>query len=115
MDEATRYCLGCMENSAGAPLCPHCGYVAGTVPESILHLTPGVVLKQRYLVGRVLGDGGFGITYLGRDLVLDSKVAIKEYFPSGVAVRTRGEPHVFPASASFRGTLPRRGPPRPQV
>lgn len=102
MDEATRYCLGCMENSAGAPLCPHCGYVAGTVPESILHLTPGVVLKQRYLVGRVLGDGGFGITYLGRDLVLDSKVAIKEYFPSGVAVRTRGEPHVFPASASFR-------------
>ena len=102
MDEAARYCLGCMEDSTGAPLCPLCGYVPGTVPESILHLTPGVVLKHRYLVGRVLGDGGFGITYLGRDLVLDSKVAIKEYFPSGVAVRTRGEPHVFPASASFR-------------
>ncbi len=102
MDEAARYCLGCMEDSDGAPLCPRCGYVSGTVPESVLHLAPGVILKQRYLVGRVLGDGGFGITYLGRDLVLDSKVAIKEYFPSGVAVRTRGEPHVFPASASFR-------------
>jgi serine/threonine protein kinase len=102
MENSGQYCLGCMEVSGGVAVCPQCGYVAGQEVDSLLHLTPGLVLKERYLVGRVLGDGGFGITYLGRDLVLDSKVAIKEYFPSGMAVRMRGEPSVFPASASFK-------------
>jgi len=102
MENLQQYCLGCMEVSGDVAVCPFCGYVAGQEVDSLLHLSPGIVLKERYLVGRVLGDGGFGITYLGRDLVLDSKVAVKEYFPSGLAVRMRGEPTVFPASASFK-------------
>ena len=102
MDHSQQYCMGCMEPATSATVCPHCGYPAGKEVDSLLHLTPGTVLKERYLVGRVLGDGGFGITYLGRDLVLDSKVAVKEYFPSGMAVRMRGEPSVFPASAGYK-------------
>ena len=50
-------------------------------------LQPGTVLNGRYLVGRVLGQGGFGITYIGRDLVLDICVAIKEYFPTQIVIR----------------------------
>ncbi len=102
MTDATKYCLGCMEESGGIAVCPHCGYPQDRKPDSVLHLTPGLILHNRYLAGRVLGDGGFGITYIGRDLTLDSKVAIKEYFPSGVAVRTTGSPDVFPASSGFR-------------
>ena len=45
-------------------------------------LPPGTILKENYRIDRVLGQGGFGITYLGWDVSLDTQVAIKEYFPS---------------------------------
>ena len=40
-----------------------------------------------YVLERVLGQGGFGITYLARDTNLDQLVAIKEYLPTDVATR----------------------------
>ncbi|MCD8334897.1 MAG: serine/threonine protein kinase, partial [Clostridiales bacterium] len=58
-----------------------CGLTQGTYTPSPHHLPPGTVLAKRYLVGRVLGEDGFGITYIGCDLRLEMKVAIKEYFP----------------------------------
>lgn len=57
-----------------------CLFHADYVP-SPHHLRPGSILKERYKVGRILGEGGFGITYLGFDQVLEMTVAIKEYFP----------------------------------
>ena len=81
-------CYGCMEETVHYP-CPHCGYV----PEGKAFdyaLRPGSILNGKYLVGRVLGQGGFGITYIGWDLALERKVAIKEYFPSGQVVRQNG-------------------------
>ena len=50
-------------------------------------LKENTILRGRYLVGKVLGQGGFGITYEGMDLVLETKIAIKEYYPMGIAVR----------------------------
>src|SRR5579871_6816081 len=84
--EATR-CLGCMEADQGAPVCPYCGWQRYAAATSVLHLPPGCLLDRGYLVGRGLGQGGFGITYLGWDTQLHRKVAIKEYFPQSIASR----------------------------
>ena len=68
-------------------MCPHCGYLTGEDVPDIHVLRPGTILNDRYLLGLPLGQGGFGITYIGRDRLLDIRVAVKEYFPSGYALR----------------------------
>ena len=91
------FCLGCMtELIEGGEFsrCPHCGYIAGTRAESSLHMQPGTVLTGRYLIGRVIGYGGFGVTYIGWDNVLQQRVAIKEYLPSEFATRAVGQTHI---------------------
>lgn len=44
-------------------------------------------LIGRYVIQKVLGQGGFGITYLGIDKLYGNKVAIKEYYPQKIAMR----------------------------
>ncbi len=56
----------------------------------VLALPKGALLVGDYQIDRVLGAGGFGITYLGRDLSLARAVAIKEYFPADSALRQAG-------------------------
>ena len=57
---------------------------------------------QEYELVRVLGFGGFGMTYLGFDHHLDKAVAIKEYLPSDLA--TRATDHsVVPQASTVRG------------
>ena len=75
-------CMGCMEEKGGEKICPFCGYDE-SAPVNPLILPPRTRLMYgQYLVGRILGKpGGFGITYLGWDVKLETKVAIKEFFP----------------------------------
>ncbi|MEH2928687.1 PASTA domain-containing protein [Candidatus Ventrimonas sp. KK005] len=87
-----RLCLGCMGYYDDQfDVCPHCGFIRGTPSQEAYHMEPGVVLRNRYLIGKVLGSGGFGITYLGYDQTLDKKVAIKEYFPTEFATRMQSQ------------------------
>ena len=80
------YCNNCMRQIEGKSKCEFCGYSGGDeIPAH--HLLPGTVLLGRYVVGNALGEGGFGITYIGRDIKLDMRIAIKEYFPYGYATR----------------------------
>ena len=82
-----RVCYGCFQmKPEHSPVCPYCGFSAEE-DQPFLALPMGTVVRGRYLTGRVLGVGGFGITYLGYDLVLEIKVAVKEYMPSGLATR----------------------------
>ncbi len=83
-------CMGCMENKGNVSLCPYCGWVEGSGPVSPVHLIPGTIVYQKYLLGKALGQGGFGITYLGWDLYLDRKLAVKEYFPREMSYREVG-------------------------
>ena len=50
-------------------------------------LRPGTRLIGHYVIYSVLGQGGFGITYMGMDELHQTKVAIKEYFPQGIVTR----------------------------
>lgn len=64
-------------------------------------LPVGTVLRDRYVVGKLLGFGGFGMIYLAYDKQQDCAVAVKEYYPAGTAVRTADNLTVEPLS-SFR-------------
>ena len=65
---------------------------------------PGGYTLNEYRFERVLGGGGFGVTYLAHDTNLDCRVAIKEYLPRDVAVRTP-ELSVRPRSADVEKTF----------
>jgi serine/threonine protein kinase len=86
----TNLCLGCMEEKGAGKTCTHCGLPEGAGTESLLHLPPGTILQGKYLLGCVLGQGGFGITYLAWDKTLKLKMAIKEYLPQQLVTRTGG-------------------------
>jgi len=79
MSELCGFCG--QDNPPGTLQCQACG---GALVLNLHTLPKGhALLEGRYLVGRVLGEGGFGITYQGTDLTLGRAVAIKEFFPQG--------------------------------
>jgi serine/threonine protein kinase len=57
---------------------------------NLIALPSGTELVGDYRIERVLGAGGFGVTYLADELALDRLVTIKEYFPSDIAARADG-------------------------
>lgn len=87
--------MGCMETyDEELNACPLCGYAHGTPAEEAIHMQLGTVLSKRYIIGKVLGYGGFGVTYIAWDSRLDTKVAIKEYLPSEFSTRMPGQTSV---------------------
>ena len=81
-------CPGCMAVLDEPDLpCPLCGFDKNTYAASPRSLKPFTKLNGKYLVGKVIGEGGFGITYIGFNMETDLPVAIKEYFPSELATR----------------------------
>ncbi len=84
MERRCPYCMSPVQ--PGSP-CPACGRNWERYQPASHHLPLGSLLQDRYQLGRVLGEGGFGITYLGWDAVLKRKVAVKEYFPTFLVSR----------------------------
>ena len=85
------HCPNCFEEYNPAyDLCPHCGYTHGDAPKELYHLHPGMELAGRYMVGQVLGFGGFGTTYKVWDKNLHTVLAVKEYYPAGLVNRVPG-------------------------
>lgn len=88
-------CLHCMEEVGEAEVCPNCGEDPRHCENPTESLPAGGQLYNRFQVGRVLGRGGFGITYIGYDDYFDCRVAIKEYFPQSIAGRMPGSVKLF--------------------
>ena len=104
-------CYYCMAELAAenAP-CPVCGAQNDRVENRGDQLRCGMRLEgDKYLVGRALGQGGFGITYIGFDTLLSEKVAIKEFYPQGFVSRDPERSTVLlltgPQGDVFRGGM----------
>lgn len=80
-------CPSCFKNAFENGICKVCGYQIGRPSEWPYSLPIGTALEDRYVIGKVLGAGGFGITYLACDVEKGYICAIKEYFPSHIARR----------------------------
>lgn len=87
-------CLACMHDKGENQICPVCGWDENQEFPAGQNLAAGTILQNKYLIGRVLGQGGFGITYLAWDMDLNIKLAIKEYLPRDFATRSLGETEV---------------------
>ena len=77
---------------------------------NLIALPSGTELAGDYRIDRVLGAGGFGITYLADEIALDRAVTIKEYFPSDFAARNAEQqavPRSKDCSSDYRWGLDR--------
>lgn len=89
----TKICLGCLRQiDNNDAVCPFCGFDPLELTDK-KNLRAGELLYNRYVVGKVLGEGGFGITYTGYDKSEKRAVAIKEYFPSNMVQRNMSRGH----------------------
>lgn len=80
-------CIGCMRPLDAGGECSFCGLKQEEYTPIPRCLSPGTELAGRYVTGRVLGEGSFGITYMGWDTYMDIPVAVKEYFPCDMVSR----------------------------
>ena len=88
MKKDERICYGCMSLiPKDTATCPVCRFNLKKLKQNPRCLPPGTSLQERYIVGKVIGEGGFGITYIGFDTRTEEPIAIKEYFPSKTASR----------------------------
>jgi len=73
-----------------------------------MHLKKGTLLKHGdYRIESVLGQGGFGITYLAVQTGLNRKVAIKEFFMRDFCERNPDTSHVSLGTSGSRETVER--------
>lgn len=90
MSRLDHLCPGCFASGKARP-CPECGF-GGEEDRPRSSLPALTILQASLVAGRLLGKpGSFGITYLGWDLLLERKVAIKEYLPRDLAGRDAGD------------------------
>lgn len=85
------FCMGCMRPLNAQGSCSFCDFSLEEYNTTPRCLPMGEILEDRYLIGRVIGEGSSGITYIGKDLVLDITIAIKEYFPLHLVSRDTRE------------------------
>lgn len=79
--EVAKRCIYCMLGTVSNGVCTRCGKPALDPRRPTEALPARYLLGRQYSIGRVLGNGGFGITYLAWDCKNNRRVAVKELFP----------------------------------
>lgn len=97
-------CVYCMNPLGKKEICPLCGKNQTDYKKKPRHLLPGTKLAGRYILGSVIGEGSFGITYIGFDIILRQRLAIKEFYPVDLVNRdflrgTEGRLYVYSKEA----------------
>lgn len=83
-----RRCYSCFkECEKDSVICPFCGENLVEEAKEPIHLVPGTVLADRYIIGLAVGAGGFGIIYKAWDTKLETVIAVKEFFASRLVTR----------------------------
>lgn len=96
-----RVCPNCFSSTpSGQGVCSVCGFRDSGNKDARI-LPAGVTLHRRYLIGRTLGIGGFGITYVAYDMKNRIRVAVKEYFPAEWARRMSEGRGILPNSQTM--------------
>lgn len=91
-----RRCINCFKEFEDEyEVCPHCGEVYTGEAAEPIHLLPGTILYDRYYIGKVVGEGGFGIVYKAWDIKLDNIIAVKEFFVPRIITRVPGQNEVI--------------------
>ncbi|MGN1318430.1 MAG: FHA domain-containing serine/threonine-protein kinase [Lachnospirales bacterium] len=93
------FCHNCFSEITDSK-CEKCGYISVENDDNIA-IVPGTLLNNMYKVGRVLGVGGFGITYKAQNIKTGDIVTIKEYVPVNIAYRDFSDNSVNVKSSKF--------------
>lgn len=96
-------CFNCFkEYDEKLGFCPYCGQNPDDIKHEEYLIAPGTILIDRYIIGKAVGSGGFGNVYKAWDKKLETIVAVKEYYPQGIANRIPGTQEVILVSARNR-------------
>ena len=95
------FCPTCLVDLAPGEVCLQCRDDQSSAAEQGDVLHPGCTVGGKYKVGRLLGRGGFGATYLAWDINLRVRVAVKEFLPRQLVSRVSGGTQVY----AVTGTL----------
>lgn len=88
--ELYNLCTNCMNGSTERYICPSCGKPADwDTNRPVTALPSKYILGGQYYLGKVIGCGGFGITYLAWDINYNRRVAVKELYPNKDVTRDR--------------------------
>ena len=86
MEKACANCFSAVD--INEQICSYCGFDFDEAEYHSYAIAAGTLINERYVIGKVIGTGGFGVTYLGYDTQGEKVIAVKEYYPHGVAVRS---------------------------
>lgn len=96
-------CPNCFQGKVESGKCMLCGFDRKAEKRNPMRLPEMYVLEERYVVGCILGSGGFGITYKAFDVLNQRSCAVKEFVPIGGVTRAGDGLQISVTSSQSQG------------